>query len=66
MRALVAGVVAFLLSCVVLGTILAVLLALITGTGAVPQPYHAFIGLFVGAIVAIFPALFAAWYASRR
>jgi len=66
MRTFVLACVAFVLSCCAISGMLSVWLALITGTGAIPQPYHVLIGLFVGAIIAIVPALVVAWFVSRQ
>lgn len=63
--ALFAGI-TFVLSCCVISGVMSVLLALITGVGATPQPYHVIIGLVIGAFVAIFPAALVAWLVSRR
>lgn len=63
--ALFAGI-TFVLACCVISGVLSVLLALITGVGATPQPYHVLIGLFLGAVIAIFPAGLVAWLVSRR
>jgi len=66
MRAVLFAVITFVLACCVIGGVMSVLLALITGVGATPQPYHVLIGLFIGAFVAIFPAGLVAWLVSRR
>lgn len=66
MRVVLIAVTTFLLSSCAIGGILSVVLALITGVGLVPQPYHVILGLFVGAFLAVFPAALSAWLASRR
>ncbi len=65
MRAALFAGITFGLSCCVISGVLSVLLALITGVGATPQPYHVLIDLFLGAVIAIFPAGLVAWLIAR-
>jgi len=66
MRVPLFAAITFVLSCCAIGGFLSVVLALLTGNGIAPQPYHVIIGLVVGGCAAVFPAALVAWFVSRR